>query len=87
VSRGGKFLCEQIDLLLEEKKDEPVIWLTKREKEILRHMSTGLTARETAEKVNRGVEAVRHHRKNLMFKFGAKNMVELIRRADEMKLI
>ncbi len=87
VGRGERFLCEQIDTLLDEKKDEPVIWLTKREKEILGHMADGLTTREISERVISGVEGVRYHRKNLMFKFGARNMVQLIRRAVEMKLI
>jgi DNA-binding NarL/FixJ family response regulator len=87
VGRGDKFLCEQIDLLLEEKKNEPVIWLTEREKEILRHTAAGLTARETAEKIQRSTEVVRLHRKNLLLKLGVKNMAELIRRGYEMNLI
>ncbi len=87
VNRGGTFLCEQIDTLLEEKKDEQVIWLTGREKEILRYTADGLTARETGERINRDTETVRHHRKNLLLKLGAKNMAELIRRGYEMKLI
>jgi DNA-binding NarL/FixJ family response regulator len=87
VDSGGKFLCEEIDLLLEEKKNDPVIWLTDREKEILRHTAAGLTARETAEKIKRGTEVVRLYRKNLLLKFGAKNMAELIRRGYEMNLI
>ncbi len=87
VSRGEKFLCEQIDTLLEEKKDEPMVWLTGREKDILRLTAAGLTARETADHIKRGIETVRLHRKNLMLKLGAKNMAELIRRGYEMKLI
>ncbi len=87
VDGGGKFLCEEIDLLLQEKKDEQVVWLTNREKEILRHTAAGLTVRETAELITRETETVRFHRKNLLMKLGARNMVELIRRADEMKLI
>ncbi len=87
VSRGGRFLCEEIDLLLKEKRGEQVVWLTSREKEILRYIAAGMTSREAAEKIERGIEVVRQHRKKLFRKLGARNMVELIRRAEDMKLI
>lgn len=87
VSRGDKFLCEEIDLLLEERRYEQAVWLTGCEKEVLRHTAAGLTARETADKINRSVDTVRHHRKNLLVKLGAKNMVELMRHAYEMRLV
>lgn len=87
VSRGGMFLCEEIDHLLEERRDDEAVWLTDREKEVLRHAASGLTARETADIIKRGMETVRLHRKNLQLKLGARNMAELIRRGYEMKLI
>ncbi len=87
VGRGEKFLCEQIDLLLEDRKDDEAVWLTGREREVLCHIAAGLTSREVADKIDRGVDTVRQHRKKLFRKLGARNMVELIRRAEEMKLI
>ena len=87
VSRGEKFLCEQIDLLLEERPDDEAVWLTGREREILCHIAAGLTSHEVADKIQRGVDTVRHHRQKLLRKLGARNMVELIRRAEDMKLL
>ncbi len=87
VSRGEKFLCEQIDTLLEERPNDEAVWLTGREREILCHIAAGLTSHEIADKIKRGVDTVRQTRKKLLRKLGARNMVELVRRADEMKLI
>jgi DNA-binding NarL/FixJ family response regulator len=87
VNRGQRFLCEQIDVLLRDRKDQQAVWLTNREKEVLRFTAAGLTARETADKINRDPETVRHHRKNLLLKLGARNMAELIKKGYEMALI
>jgi DNA-binding NarL/FixJ family response regulator len=87
VSRGERFLCEGIGVLLEDRKDQREVRLTRREAEVLRHTAAGLTARETAERINRNTETVRHHRKNLLLKLGARNMAEVIRLGYEMNLI
>jgi DNA-binding NarL/FixJ family response regulator len=87
VSQGRRFLCEQIDVLLRDRKDEKEVWLTNREKEVLRYTAAGMTARETADRINRDPETVRHHRKNLFLKLGARNMAELIKKGYEMALI
>jgi len=87
VSRGEQFLCEGIGGLLEDKKDMEVIWLTYREKEILKYTADGYTAKETADQIFRDVETVKFYRKNLFLKLKAKNMAELIKKGYEMKLI
>lgn len=87
VARGKLFLCEEIDLLLEEKRGTDVIWLTNREREILKYIADGYTAREMADIIFRDVETVKTYRKNLFVKFKAKNMAELIKKGYEMKLI
>ncbi|MDR3219221.1 MAG: response regulator transcription factor [Dysgonamonadaceae bacterium] len=87
VSRGEQFLCEEIDILLKEKKDTKAIWLTDREKEILKYTADGYTSKETADFIFRDVETVKSCRKNLLLKLKAKNMAELIGKAYEMKLI
>lgn len=87
VNRGERFLCEEIDLLLKDKKDTKVIWLTNREKEILKYTAEGYTAKETADLIFRDVETVKIYRKKLFLKLEAKNMAELIKKAYEMKLI
>lgn len=87
VSRGEQFLCEEIDLLLKDKKDTQAIWLTNREKEVLRYTAEGYTAKETASLMFRDVETIRKYRRNLFIKLKAKNMADLIRIGYEMKLI
>ncbi|MDR0714650.1 MAG: response regulator transcription factor [Bacteroidales bacterium] len=87
VSRGKQFLCEEIDLLLKERKDTKAIWLTNREKEILKHTADGRTVKETADLIFRDVETVKTCRKNLFLKLEAKNMAELVKKGYEMKLI
>lgn len=87
VGRGERFLCEEIDLLLKEKEDMAVVWLTNREKEILKYIADGYTAKETAALIFRDVETVKTCRRNLFIKLNAKNMAELIKKGFEMKLI
>ena len=86
VSKGEKFLCEEIDLLLKDKRDTDVVWLTGREKEILRYISDGYTAIEIAGFIYRDVETVKSYRRNLFIKLNVKNMAELVKKGYEMKL-
>lgn len=87
VYQGEQFLCEEIDLLLENKKNQDVIWLSNREKEILRYVADGLTTKEVADIISRSTENVRTFRRNLLIKLQAKNVAELIKKGYEMKLI
>lgn len=87
VGRGGRFLCEEIDLLLKERENAKVVWLTNREKEVLKYIADGYTAKETAALIFRDVETVKTCRRNLFIKLNAKNMAELIKKGFEMKLI
>lgn len=87
VSRGEQFLCEEIDLLLYKKRDDDVVWLANREKEILKYIAEGYTTKEIAALIFRDVETVRTHRRNLLIKLKAKNTAVLIKRGYEMKLI
>jgi len=87
VGRGEQFLCEEIDLLLKEREDTKVVWLTNREKEVLKYIADGHTAKETAALIFRDVETVKTCRRNLFIKLEAKNMAELIKKGFEMKLI
>jgi DNA-binding NarL/FixJ family response regulator len=87
VSRGEQFLCEEIDILLKDKKNDDVIWLTNREKQVLKYISDGYTTKETADLMFVEADTVKTHRKNLFIKVKAKNMAELIKKGYEMKLI
>lgn len=87
VNRGDQFLCEDIDLLLKEKRSEDLVWLANREKEILKYIAEGYTTKEIADKIFRDVETVRTHRRNLLIKLNAKNTAVMVKKGYEMKLI
>ena len=87
VSRGEQFLCEEIDLLLREKRDEKVVWLANREKEVLNYIADGYTSKEIAGFICRDEETVRTYRRNLLIKLIARNTPEAVKKGLEMKLI
>ncbi len=86
VAKNEIFLCEEIDLLMRNRSNNP-IWLTPREKELLKYIVEGLTNHEIAEKMYLGVETINSYRKNLLIKLGAKNTAVLVRMALEEKLV
>lgn len=61
--------------------------LTKREKQILEYITLGKTSIEIADSLFISVITVETHRRNLLQKFKAKNMIELVKIAVENKLI
>lgn len=61
--------------------------LTKREQQILESIAQGNTSAHIAEKLFISVITVETHRRNLLQKFKAKNMIELVKIATEHKLI
>lgn len=61
--------------------------LTKREKQILQAIAKGNTSVEIAEQLFISVITVETHRRNLLQKFKAKNMMELVKIATENQLI
>ena len=87
VSKGEQFLCEEIDILLKERKNDDVVWLSNREKEILEHIANGHTTKEIADIICRDTETVRTFRRNLLIKLNAKNTAEVVKKGYEMKLI
>jgi len=87
VSKGEVFLCDEIDILLKEKVNDEVIWLSDREKEVLKYVADGYTTKEIADFIFRESDTVKFFRKNLLIKLNARNVAELIKKAYEMKLI
>ncbi|MDR2848035.1 MAG: response regulator transcription factor [Bacteroidales bacterium] len=87
VSCGETFLCEEIDLLLKDKGNKKIVWLSNREQEILKHIAAGYTTHEIADIINRDVETVRTYRRNLLIKLDAKNTAEVVKKGFEMKLV
>jgi len=87
VSRGEQFLCEEIDLLLKKKQNEEIIWLSNREKEILKYIADGHTTGDIACFIHRDEETIRTHRKNLLIKLDARNTSEAVKKGIEKRLI
>src|SRR5690606_10833531 len=86
VAKGETFLCHEIDLLM-KRSPEKNIWLSDRERELLRRISEGWTNGEIADKIFLSPETIRGYRKNLLLKLGAKNTAVLVKMAVEQKLI
>lgn len=86
VAAGETFLCHEIDILM-KRPSEKNIWLSPRERELLRLISDGLTNAEIADRIFLSPETIRGYRKNLLLKLGAKNTAVLVKMAIEQKLI
>lgn len=90
VSLGGQYLGpEATQLLIErmqgqnDKKRAFIPRLTRREQEVLALISKGMPTQEVADALYISFNTVESHRKNLLSKFGARNVAELIRIAVE----
>src|SRR5690606_17589430 len=86
VAAGEVFLSHEVDLLM-KKSFEKGIWLTERERELLKLVTEGYTNIEIADKIFLSPETIKGYRKNLLLKLGAKNTAVLVRMAFEQKLI
>ena len=76
AANNASFLCEEIDLLMRKRSKNP-IWLTPREKELLKLIVDGFTNHEIAEKMFLGVETINSYRKNLLIKLVQKTQPSL----------
>ena len=86
VYAGETFLCHEINLLMKKPSDKH-IWLSERERQLLKLISEGLTNGEIADKIFLSPETIKGYRKNLLLKLGAKNTAVLVKIALEQKLI
>jgi DNA-binding NarL/FixJ family response regulator len=66
---------------------EPLIRLTPREKEILRLLAMGLNSKMIASQLSVSEYTVSNHRINLLRKFSAANVAELMRKASELSML
>ncbi|MGD1947237.1 MAG: response regulator [Croceivirga sp.] len=93
VNKGERFLPRSIEnILLEESLGTPkpknsIPKLTRREKEILQHISEEYTNAEIADKLFVSIKTIESHRTNLLSKFGVKNTAGLIKSAMNAGLI
>lgn len=86
VMKGKLYLsAEAATSLQQSRQDIPV--LTRREKEVLELIASGMTNNEIAAKLFVSVATVDTHRKNLLAKFDARNIAMLIKTAVQLQLI
>ena len=86
VFENKKFICDAVHQLI-KKQDNNSLFLSRREIQILSHIAAGDTTREIADKLFISVFTVETHRKNLLTKLNARNMVSLIKIAMDYKYI
>ncbi|MDR0811977.1 MAG: helix-turn-helix transcriptional regulator, partial [Paludibacter sp.] len=68
-------------------KKEKILYLTPREKDILKLIADGCSYLEIAERFCISPESAKTYRRNLLLKFDAKNSITLVRMAIKQKLI
>ena len=91
IAEGKKFFCSTItQLLLKEytgRDDDAHMTLTNRELHVLKHLVNGYANKEIASELKISESTVKTHRKNLMAKFGAQNLINLVRYACRENLV
>lgn len=86
VMRGKLYLSAEAATSLQQSRQEVPV-LTRREKEVLELIASGMTNNEIAAKLFVSVATVDTHRKNLLAKFDARNIAMLIKTAVQLQLI
>lgn len=96
VYKGGKYFCKTTLGMIaknitkkpgQASADELLAKLSPRERDVLRELAEGLTNQQISEKLFISPRTVEIHRKNIMDKLGAQNIVSLIRIIIESNLI
>jgi DNA-binding CsgD family transcriptional regulator len=80
-------LSDEAALSLRKLPELEVPMITRREKEVIELIATGLTNVEIAEKLFISTTTVDSHRKNLLAKFEVKNTAALINKAAQFGLL
>lgn len=83
VASGKKYMCNEIKNILSEellsgKKEKGLEVLSKREKEIIRHLITGASSKEIAEAMFISTKTVEVHRYNILKKLELRNTAALV---------
>ncbi len=87
VYSGERYYSDDIEEVLNRRKDNNEIYLTPRETDLLKLIVDGYTNKEIAEKLFLGVETVNSYRKNLLVKLGVKNTAAMVKLAVNEKLV
>ena len=84
---GEKVFSEEVKNLLENIETGELPVITRREKEVLQLLASGLNSIEIGEKIFISPLTVESHRRNLLQKFKVNNVAALIHKAMDMKYI
>ncbi len=93
VYKGENYFSKEIirihnnSLFSRRKKKQNKVVLSPRELDVLKHIFQEMSTQEIAEELHISINTVDTHRKNLMRKIGAKNMVGLVKYAIQQGLI
>jgi DNA-binding NarL/FixJ family response regulator len=87
VIKGKIFLSDEVSSSLRKAENNSIPVLTRREKEVLELIASGMTNNEIAERIFISASTVDTHRKNLLAKMTARNTAELVKLAFYHKLI
>ncbi len=93
ISKGEKYFGQEVkneymnNVFSASKEKEAVFQLSRREKEILKHIAMEYTTQEIAEKLFISQNTVNTHRKNLLSKINAKNTAGLVKYAMQQGLL
>lgn len=81
IAAGEVYLSPDIKNTLCKANPQKNIFITKREETVLSLIVKGCTTKEIAEQLNISIKTIETHRANLFARFGAKNVVELVKKA------
>ena len=96
VGRGGSFFCSDVSRLMLEDYvgdehdaggEADLGRLTPREREVMQLVAEGLSSKEVATRLDRGVSTVDTHRKRIMMKLALRNTADLVRFAIRSKVV
>jgi len=91
ILEGGNFFCSEIIKSMLSANgnsgDTPEIDLTKRETEVLCLLVQGNTNMQIAKELSLSENTIKTHRKNILSKFGANNLIGLVRHACRARLL
>lgn len=88
VAKGKTYINFSVAQVLKNSMPtENLPMLTRREKEVLEHISNGLTNQEIADKLFLDITTINSHRKNMLTKFNVKNTAALVKIAISDNLI
>lgn len=86
VMQNKIFLCDEISIMMQKRREQQ-IWITARERQLLRLLVNGCTNQEIADEMCLSIETIKTYRKTLILKLGAKNSMVLVKMAIEQQLI